>query len=385
MAEWFTKYASLSSPEFIRGVSRHFALHRQFWFLGAEQTRYLRRIRENGLFDRDFYRRQHPQLLPMFLRFPERHYVAFGEQAGFYPRPDFSPHAYLRRNPDVADSGQAPFLHYIDQGRLQGRKTRDPGPLEGSQDRSEGSETAEIPDVPMTNTSADVAVTVHIYYPDLWQEIERSLLGVDTDFDLYVTITNLGPESEEMAESLRRQWPEAVVLLMPNHGRDIFPWVHLVNSGALSRYRCVCKLHTKRSPHLRDGDQWRRRLVESVLPGKATGELVKRFIADRQAGILVSSGQHLAGQRWWGANQVRVADLLARIGIQPDPPALNFAAGSIYWLKPELIEAIARLELQAQDFEPEQGATDGTTAHAFERALGYLVTDAGLKIRETAV
>ena len=65
-------------------------------------------------------------------------------------------------------------------------------------------------------------------------------------------------------------------------------------------------------------------------------------------------------------------------------PALDFAAGSIYWLKPEVIKAIERMDLQVDDFEPEQGATDGTTAHAFERTLGYLAADAGLEIRETA-
>lgn len=373
--------------KFVKGGLNHLDMLRRLLVFGPENARYLRRIRNSGLFDREFYRKQHPQLLAAFLRHPERHYVAFGEQAGFYPMPDFSPHAYLRRNPDVVDSGLPPFLHYIEHGRAQARKTRDPAPATAGQAPSQAAETVPVPDVPPLRPSAEVAVAVHVYYPELWYEIERSLRNVDIDFDLYVTVTHLGAASEEttesIAQSIRRQWPRAVVVPMPNHGRDIFPWLHLVNSGALSQYRCICKLHTKRSPHLRDGDQWRRRMIESILPAGTTGELVERFMRDRRAGVLVVHGQHLAGKRWWGANQARVAELLARVGIQPDPEALNFPAGSIYWLKQEVVHAIAEMQLKAGDCETEQGATDGTTAHAFERALGYLVAEAGLEIRET--
>lgn len=366
----------MTPAEFIRGGRRHLALQRRFWLLRAEQARYLHRIRESGLFDRDFYRRQHPQLLPMFLRFPERHYVVFGEQAGFFPRPNFSPRAYCRLNPEAAASDRPPFLHFIEQGRDEDLVTRDPSPVID--------EDVQVPPVPDVRPHADFAVAVHVFYPDLWQEIERALQKVDIEFDLYVTITNLDAEARQTAEAIRQDWPRATVLMFPNHGRDIFPWVHLVNSGLLSHYRCICKLHTKRSPHLHDGDEWRRSLVESVLPGRATGELLDRFIGDPRAGILVVAHQHLVGQRWWGANRPRVSELLKRVGIRPEPSALNFAAGSIYWLKREVIEAIARLRLQAEDFEAEQGATDGTTAHAFERLLGYLTVDAGLEIRERA-
>ena len=367
----------MTPADFIRGIRRHLALQRKFWLLDVEQARYLRRIRQSGLFDRDFYRRQHPQLLPMFLHFPERHYVAFGEQAGFFPRPYFSPGAYRRHNPNVVASDRPPFLHFIERGRESGLCTRDPSPVID--------DDVEVPPVPEVQPRAAFAVVVHVYYPDLWHEIEHALQNVDIDFDLYVTITRLDAESNRTAEAIRRNWPEATVLTVPNHGRDIFPWVHLINAGVLSRYRCICKLHTKRSPHLADGDEWRRRLIESLLPARATGELLERFLADDRAGVLVVAGQHLAGKRWWGANRQRVAELLQRVGIQLDPTALNFAAGSIYWVKPQVVEAIERMNLQVDDFEPEQGATDGTTAHAFERTLGYLVADAGLEIRETDV
>ena len=227
-------------------------------YCDVEQARYLRRIRQSGLFDRDFYRRQHPQLLPMFLHFPERHYVAFGEQAGFFPRPDFSPGAYRRHNPECGRV-RPPAVPALHRTRARsGPATRDPSPVID--------DDVEVPPVPKVQPRAAFAVVVHVYYPDLWHEIEHALQNVDIDFDLYVTITRLDAEADRTAEAIGRNWPGATVLTVPNHGRDIFPWVHLVNAKVLSRYRCICKLHTKRSPHLADGDQWRRRLVESLLP-----------------------------------------------------------------------------------------------------------------------
>jgi lipopolysaccharide biosynthesis protein len=72
---------------------------------------------------------------------------------------------------------------------------------------------------------------------------------------------------------------------------------------------------------------------------------------------------------------------MARAGITP-PRDLRFPAGSIYWIKPALLNRLARLELKAADFEPEQALLDGTTAHAVERLLGVMAQDLGFDIIE---
>lgn len=365
--------------ERLAGFSRHAVrmvgrLQRLLWFAPAER-RYLARLRASGLFDREFYRLQNPQLMPLFLWLPERHYIAFGEAAGLFPCPDFSPAAYLRLNPEAAASKLPPLLHYLESGRQQQLPTRDPSPVDAHN-------PAPLPPLPEPAPESDLAAVVHIYYPELWPEIEQRLVDSGLCIDWFITITDLGPAHRELAESIGRQHPRAVVLLMPNHGRDVFPWVYLINAGLLAPYRAVCKLHTKRSPHLDDGEKWRRSLLEGVLPGPGGAAELETFLGSADSGLLVSHGQRLLGPRWWGANQARVTELLARCDIQPDPQRLEFAAGSIFWVKAEVVRAIARLELSASDFEPEQGGTDGSTAHAFERALGYLVTECGLTIRE---
>lgn len=362
------------------GYYRHKArvfgwLRRLLWFT-ADQRAYLSRLKQSGLFDREFYRRQNPQLMPLFLYLPERHYIAFGEPAGLFPRPDFSPAAYLRLNPQAAASELPPFLHYIECGQQQQLPTRDPSPTDAHK-------PASLPPLPEPAPHSELAAVVHIYYPELWPEIEQALTSSGLELDWFITITDLGPGHQDLAEQIRHRHQHATVLLMPNHGRDVFPWVYLINAGLLAPYRAVCKLHTKRSPHLEDGGLWRRSLLQGLLPAAASTAQAQAFLADAQVGLLVSCGQHLSGPRWWGANRDRTLQLLQSAGLQPDPEQLSFAAGSMFWVKAPVIQAIARLGLTAADFEPEQGGTDGSTAHAFERALGYLVADCGLSIQQT--
>ena len=78
----------------------------------------------SGWFDRAFYRGVNPSLPWPYRTFPLLHYIAFGEQAGLQPNPDFSPSAYKRLNVDL-NALRHPFLHFVRYGvreaRLRGR------------------------------------------------------------------------------------------------------------------------------------------------------------------------------------------------------------------------------------------------------------------------
>jgi lipopolysaccharide biosynthesis protein len=338
------------------------------------------KIRRSGLFDRTFYRACHPTLNRLFTRFPERHYVLFGEAAGFRPNPVFSPDAYRRLNPDLAQL-RAPFLHYVRYGRAENRATRqDPatGALRGPLLPPVLRRAAEAP------PSADLAIVVHVYYPDLWDELVQTISEAALPHDLFVTYTDQGDLTEDLTAQVHAAFPQARVIAMPNHGRDIFPFVHLINSGLLSPYRAACKIHTKKSPHRQDGDDWRRHLIAGLLPGAETQALLRRFLDDPQAALWVADGQHYTDIRWWGSNQQATADLLARVEVRMDEEHLSFPAGSMYWLKPLLISMIRGMQLDQDDFELEIGQVDGTTAHAFERAIGYIIAAGGQKIRQSA-
>ena len=63
---------------------------------------------------------------------------------------------------------------------------------------------------------------------------------------------------------------------MDNRGRDIGPFLALLERGRLDRYRYICKVHGKKSidggRQTYMGEMWRRRLLFDLLgaPGAAT-------------------------------------------------------------------------------------------------------------------
>jgi lipopolysaccharide biosynthesis protein len=337
------------------------------------ERRYLARIRKSGLFDPVYYQGAYPQLSTLYRRwFPIHHFIAYGEGMGFRPNPDFSPFAYLRYNPDVAAQSIAPFRHYVETGHREARITK------------EMPEVVALPeiDVPVLRFSpdrpkADHAIVVHIYYPDLWEEFRDTLKTVDIPFDLYVTLTWRGDETLELKAQVERDFPAAWVMAVPNRGRDILPFLTLVNAGALDGYRSVAKLHTKKSPHRADGEEWRRHLIAGILPATGLAEKLTTFDADPAAAFWVADGQHYTGQEWWGSNLERTRQILARLEITMPDGVLSFPAGSIYWIKPLMIGLLKSLQLNADHFETESAQVDGTLAHAIERVLGFLARAAG--------
>jgi lipopolysaccharide biosynthesis protein len=335
----------------------------------------VRKVRESGIFDRDFYLRSNPRLRRLFQLAPERHYVLFGEPAGLCPNPSFSPRAYLHNNPDVDDCRA--LLHFIQTGRSEGRIALDATPVAD----------LALPHIARDDhpvTPARVAVVLHLFYHDLWEEFCAVLMQQDFAFDLFVTATGLEHDVAPLRARILAAFPRARVWAMVNHGRDIFPFLYVLESGVLAPYRAVCKLHSKRSPHRADGDVWRRTLVDGILgPAAQTCARLEKFLANPSVGLWVADGQIVEGDDWWGVNRPHAHALLVRRDFDLGQGPLRFPAGSVYWLKQPVLAVLEDLTLRAADFEREQHLVDGTTAHAVERIMGVLTYKADLKMCTT--
>ncbi|MDE0591040.1 glycoside hydrolase family 99-like domain-containing protein [Halocynthiibacter sp. C4] len=359
--------------------ARRLRIALQFFFAAKEDRKYIAKIKRSRRFDRTYYRDAHPHLHPLFKALPERHFALRGELSGYRPNPDFSPADYIFLNSDLAQSGVRAFEHFIDIGHTEGRPIQKSDYL-----ATDTSVSPPVLRLPPQLRKKRFAICLHIYYPDLWAEFSEVLTGLNIEFDLYVSATHRGDETNRLFEYIRGDFPNAICFAMPNQGRDILPFVHLVNSGALADYDAICKIHTKKSPHRVDGDKWRRHLVKGLLDGEKTPLLLNNFLLDETAAIWVADGQHYKGAKWWGSNLNPAQKLLRRVEILPKPEALSFPAGSMYWLKPEMIAMIKGLDLTQEDFEIEQGQVDGTIAHAFERSIGYFAAAGGQEIRQTS-
>ena len=351
-------------------------------FISPRELLQVRQIKRSGLFDRAFYLASNPRMHRLNCWLPERHYLTRGEKAGFYPYPEFSPQAYLAHNPDVAHSGLPPLLHYIKIGRQENRLTAHVSEIEpGTPLRSPILRTRPAATAPQ-------AIVIHLYYHELWPEFAAVLRKLEFRFDLYATVTIKAEDGDltgaaDLARQIEADFPGAQVFQMRNHGRDIYPFLHLVNAGWLDGYQAICKIHTKKSPHRDDGDDWRDMLIGGILPSAGAAALLEAFKADDAAGFWVADGQNYSGVEWWGSNFERSTQILHRVEVPTHRYEITFPAGSMYWLKPVIIDMIKGLQLVENQFETELGQTDGTLAHAVERALGHLAQAGGLATRET--
>ncbi|MTE01758.1 glycosyl transferase family 1 [Paracoccus sp. YIM 132242] len=337
----------------------------------------IRAAKAANLFDKTYYLGAYPHIHPLFKRFPLRHYAVYGEGSGFRPNPDFSPYAYLKYNPDVRESGISPLLHYAQAGRFENRIYKDLPEVERLP-------LDKAPNIgALKGKSSPYAVVVHVYYFELWPEFEKILKGLPLDFDLYVTLAYRGEATDECERQVKAAFPDAAVVQMENRGRDILPFVSLVNAGLLSDYKAVCKIHTKKSPHRLDGDLWRQHLIEGLLSPQSVGNRLNRFLSDDTLSVWVADGQHYDDEKWWGSNYEITRQILRRVEIELDRSNCGFPAGSMYWLKPDMIAMIKAMQLGTDSFDIEHGQVDGTVAHGFERALGPLCKAFGNRIVQT--
>lgn len=226
--------------------------------------------------------------------------------------------------------------------------------------------------------SGQVAVVAHVFYPELLGEIVRCHSFLPQGSGLIVTTP---AAKARIVGDLLAGVANAEVVVVENRGRDIAPFVRLLDEGFLDGYDAVLKLHTKRSPHLRDGDI-RRRLLFAALAGSR--RRVARVLALFEEPVTGAVGWRMAwrnSERFWMANRDRVEALAARMNLfVPDAPA--FFEGSMFWVRPAALQRLRELRLRPEDFEPEAGQLDATLHHALERVFDLVIRGDGMATRD---
>jgi lipopolysaccharide biosynthesis protein len=236
-----------------------------------------------------------------------------------------------------------------------------------------------------SSSPAHIGVVVHVHYPDLLDEIVEGLAAIPIQFDLIVTNSSSSPLAID--RSLLPRMTHLTILEIENRGRDILPLVSVVNAGLLDPYQVVLKVHTKRS-EWRDshqlkgtGAEWRRRLLNELLGDSVNvTSILNAFATSPNLGLVTAVGSRL-GPEYWGDNQAVTASLLRRLELDL-PRELQFAAGSMYWIRGFVLQGLRALGLSERDFELEAGQVNATTAHAIERLIGIVTVEAGFSLLE---
>lgn len=222
------------------------------------------------------------------------------------------------------------------------------------------------------------AIVAHLFYLDLLPEILGCRAMLPDGAPLHLTVPT---DRVDQAQRLVQGIPAVVIHPCENRGRDIAPFIALLNGGAFDKYDAVLKLHTKRSPHLLDGEI-RRKLLFTMLAGErnATWRTLAAFESP-DIGIVGWGDCFRATPSYWMANETRVRTVARRMDLPDDTIRLGFFEGSMFWFRPAALARLRHLQLAGEEFEPEERQLDGTLHHAIERCFTIAAWADGFSVR----
>ncbi|MCX7897481.1 MAG: glycoside hydrolase family 99-like domain-containing protein [Rhodocyclaceae bacterium] len=226
-----------------------------------------------------------------------------------------------------------------------------------------------------------IAVHLHLYYLDLFDECVAYLGNVPRPFDLYVS-TSMSADAAALASRFRERLPHAGKIVVENtinRGRDLAPLI--VQFGArLREYHIVAHFHTKKSPHDPALARWRQDVFDLLLGDAERIEKILRLIQEGVASVVYAEAPLaiLEESHAWGANRAIAAEFLTRYAACSitDYPVIEFPRGSMFWASKDAVRKLLSLPLTYQDFPGEPLPPDGSLAHALERIVLILAEDA---------
>ena len=327
----------------------------------------------SGLFDENWYRRKYG------LGDDENalnHYCFHGWRQQLDPGPFFDIKTYLEANADIRNSGLEPVGHFQEHGRSEGRRI--------GRKSAVNQEDQLLLDLNCVDPAAvgSVIVVVHAYYIELLGEIFVLLKNVPVRFTLCIAVTNADctPTVKNLFDSHAIN-ANLLCRVGQNRGRN-FGTMLSEFSAEIEQHDFILHLHTKRSLYTgREQNEWRDSLY-SALAGSRTlvSGILNLFSEDPKIGLIyptIFSGMPYWAHHWL-SNSDTGAALLHSLGIKAMPSGyFDFPVGGMFWARVEALRPLFAARLTYLDFEPESGQTDGTKAHAIERAIGVISASRG--------
>lgn len=231
-----------------------------------------------------------------------------------------------------------------------------------------------------------LAVVVHLYFPELWEEFERVLKRIPIPFDLFVSTSHRSKPA--LAYRVNAAFPGAVIFGVHNLGRDVAPFLRVLRIAGVDRYDYFLKLHGKKSTHLAEsgrgsalgsGEQWRQSATDALIGDGEQARTIIEWLDDHpDVGIVAPQGLLFDQREWTCAN----GDILQRLSdrlANGRPIQGRFAAGTMFWARSTALRPFVEAPDSLLDFERETGQVDATLHHAYERAFALVADSLGFR------
>tara|TARA_Y100000389_G_C17395744_1_gene482392 strand:+ start:111 stop:1058 length:948 start_codon:yes stop_codon:yes gene_type:complete len=247
--------------------------------------------------------------------------------------------------------------------------------------------------IPHTNKIFDysdtkVVIFCHIYYTDLITEIFNHINDLKCKKEVWVSLPDYSTkENLELRKKLiLNEFPDVKIRVVPNKGKDIGGKLiclkeYLDNSEEnLNDWLIFC--HDKKSPHLKSGNGWRKRLLEGIFkPSYVMDALATKDKFEMWGEV--KEGKCNSVQLMSDPKNLEYAEKLAgKFGLMHIRPTGAFAVGTMFWVKDNIYRNLLKnvnIKEIANLLEPGNIHQPSFT-HAVERLLGLIITSTGKKI-----
>lgn len=229
-----------------------------------------------------------------------------------------------------------------------------------------------------------MAVVIHMYYADLWPTFKKKLNSLNfMEYDLFITIPL---KNKDLKDKIIKFRNDAHIITVPNRGRDVLAFMHIARRLEEQGYKYVLKLHSKKSLHRMDGNEWLNEVIDRLIPKNAeSAEGLIKLLNKNTTGIIGPEGHYVSLSTYFGSNIENIRKILNRIvgpkkssSIINHPEEFGFFAGTMFWARLDAIKPLLDQHFFSNDFQSESGQIDGTFAHALER-LFCLIPEAQSK------
>lgn len=226
--------------------------------------------------------------------------------------------------------------------------------------------------MPGNEARGTIAIHIHVFYPDLAEQVAGLLRNMPYPYDLYVSVVS--SKAQKVCQHAFAELPlcrNVKIRRVPNRGRNIAPLLCTFGEE-LSHYDYIAHLHTKKSLYNQGATEgWRQYLYRTLL---GSPDRIRRIFTLMQGvppyGIVYPQNYVLLPY-WantWLSNREPGRFWSARLGIGEIPRGyFDYPAGSMFWARGEALLPLFQAGITLQDFPEETGQTDGTLAHTIER------------------
>jgi lipopolysaccharide biosynthesis protein len=238
------------------------------------------------------------------------------------------------------------------------------------------------PPAAQTETSNNrIALVIHAFYLDVFEEILQYLEAIDKNtIKLFVTT----PEKQValVTSQLAESGYDFTCVGVSNRGRDILSFMKILPELYNQNFAYLVKVHTKKSVHRADGAHWRNDLYTKLLGKTILRENIQFLQNHPEIGILAPEDHLVSMGHYLAFNEQYIRNLAARLGMEMETVMkLPFVAGSMFSARTHALIPLLLLNLDKEEFEPEQGQLDGTLAHAIERMFSVCASRLNYQIR----